>query len=197
MLLTPLFKKIINFFNRFNELGPRQSIRFLFWLLKQNDDVKKTFLNDLINLLETTKFCSSCFFPYPSQLCPICSDKKRLDEIIMVVARETDVLSLETAKVFKGKYFILGGLILPFENNELIKERIKIFEERLKNKKIKEVIIGLPYTKEALPTLKIIESLSKKYPKIKFTKLARGIPTGGEIEFIDPETLKEALEKRD
>lgn len=195
-MLIPLFKKIINFFNSFSEIGPRQAIRLFFWFLKQPEEKKKEFLENLKILIETTKFCKFCFFPTTEEMCSICSNPKRLEEVIMVVARETDVLSLETAKIFKGKYFILGGLILPFKDNRLIKERMKILEERLVKNKIKEVIIALPYIREAEPTLKYLETLAKKYDKIKFTKLAKGLPTGGEIEFSDPETLKEALERR-
>jgi recombination protein RecR len=196
-MLPPLFKKIINFFNKFPEIGPRQAIRFFFWFLKQDQREKEEFLENLKALIENAKFCKFCFFPSLEEVCSICSDPKRLSEVLMIVARETDVLSLETAKVFKGKYFILGGLILPFEEKSFIKERLKYLEERLKEEKnIKEVIIGLPFTREAEPTLRYLENILKKYDKIKVTKLAKGIPAGGEIEFTDPETLKSAIEQR-
>ncbi len=196
-MLIPLFKKIIEFFDSFPEIGPRQSIRLFFWLVKQDKQTKEKFLENLKVLFEKVNFCENCFFPTTEKLCQICSNPKRRDDIIAVVARETDVLSLETAKVFKGKYFILGGLILPFEDKSLIKERLKILEERLTNdKKIKELIIALPYTREAEPTLKHLEIIKRKFPQIKFSYLGKGIPLGGEIEFIDPETLKFALENR-
>jgi recombination protein RecR len=196
-MLPPLFKKIINFFNKFPEIGPRQAIRFFFWFLKQDQREKEEFLENLKALVENAKFCKFCFFPSLEEVCSICSDPKRLSEVLMIVARETDVLSLETAKVFKGKYFVLGGLILPFEEKSFIKERLKYLEERLKEEKnVKEVIIGLPFTREAEPTLRYLENLLKKYDKIKVTKLAKGIPAGGEIEFTDPETLKSAIEQR-
>ncbi|MCS7200911.1 MAG: toprim domain-containing protein [Patescibacteria group bacterium] len=193
-MLIPLFKKVINFFDSFPEIGPRQALRLFFWLIRQKEETKKNFLANLETLLEKTHFCHNCFFPTVEEFCPICSDPKRQDDIIAVVARETDVLSLETAKIFKGKYFILGGLVLPFEDKTLIKERIKVLEERLEqNNRFKEVIIALPYTREAEPTLKYLNILRKKFPDIKFTFLARGIPTGGEVEFADPETLRSAF----
>jgi recombination protein RecR len=195
-MLPPLFKKIINFFNKFPEIGPRQAIRFFFWFLKQDQREKEEFLENLKALVENAKFCKFCFFPSLEEVCSICSDPKRLSEVLMIVARETDVLSLETAKVFKGKYFVLGGLILPFEEKSFIKERLKYLGERLKEENIKEVIIGLPFTREAEPTLRYLENLLKKYDKIEVTKLAKGIPAGGEIEFTDPETLKSAIEQR-
>jgi len=196
-MLIPLFKKIIEFFDSFPEIGPRQAMRFFFWLVKQDEKTKKQFLENLKTLFENVNFCQNCFFPTIEKLCSICANPKRRDDIVALVARETDVLSLETAKIFKGKYFILGGLILPFEDKSLIKERLKILEERLKNNNIKEVIIALPYTRLAESTLKHLEILKRKFPKIKFSYLGRGIPLGGEIEFIDPETLKSALEKRE
>lgn len=195
-MLIPLFKKIIDFLDSFPEIGPRQARRLFFWLIKQNEKTKKEVLEYFKVLFEEVKFCQNCFFPTTENLCSVCSNPKRKDDLVALVVRETDVLTMETAKIFQGKYFILGGLILPFENKSLVRERLKIFEQRLASEKIKEVIIALPYTREAEPTLKHLEIIVKKFPKVKFTKLAKGIPLGGEIEFIDPETLKEALTKR-
>jgi recombinational DNA repair protein RecR len=87
----------------------------------------------------------------------------------------------------------LGGLILPFENKEIIRERLKILNERLKEGNIKEIIVGLPFTKEAAPTKKEIEKILQLYKNIKIKYPQKGIPSGGEIEFIDPETLQEAF----
>lgn len=195
-MLIPLFKKIIDFLDSFPEIGPRQARRLFFWLIKQNEKTKKEVLEYFKVLFEEVKFCQNCFFPTTENLCSVCSNPKRKDDLVALVVRETDVLTMETAKIFQGKYFILGGLILPFENKSLVRERLKIFEQRLASEKIKEVILALPYTREAEPTLKHLEIIVKKFPKVKFTKLAKGIPLGGEIEFIDPETLKEALTKR-
>lgn len=196
-MLIPLFKKIINFFDSFPEIGPRQAMRLFFWLVKQDEKTKRQILENLTVLFEETKLCESCFFPTTENLCSICSNPKRRDDFLMVVARETDVLTMETTKAFQGKYFILGGLILPFEDKSFIKERLKVLEQKLTSGLIKEVILALPFTREAEPTLKHLEILKRKFPKIKFSKLAKGIPLGGEIEFMDPETLKTALTKRE
>lgn len=195
-MLIPLFKKIINFFDSFPEIGPRQALRLFFWLIKQDEEDKKKFLENLEVLFEKTRFCENCFFPTVDKLCSICSNPKRQNNLVALVARETDVLSLETARTFKGKYFILGGLILPFENKSLVRDRLRIFENKLSTGVIEEVIIALPYTREAEPTLKYIQLVKKKFPHIKFSHLAKGIPLGGEVEFADPETLKFALEQR-
>ena len=196
-MLIPLFKKIIDFFDSFPEIGPRQAMRLFFWLIKQDEKTKKRTLEYFKTIFEDVKFCKNCFFPTIEEYCSVCSNSKRKNEILMLVARETDVLTIETTRAFQGKYFILGGLILPFEDKNIVKERLKILEQKLNSGKVKEVILALPYTREAEPTIKHLEILFKKFPQIKFTKLAKGIPLGGEIEFIDPETLKMALIKRE
>ena len=75
-MLPPLFKKIINFFNKFPEIGPRQAIRFFFWFLKQDQREKEEFLENLKALVENAKFCKFCFFPSLEEVCSICSDPK-------------------------------------------------------------------------------------------------------------------------
>lgn len=195
-ILPPLFKRIIEFFDSFPEISSRQALRLFFWLVKQDEKTKKKFLENINITLREIQFCQNCFFPTINKLCNICADSRRRDDVIAIVARETDVLTLESAKVFQGKYFILGGLILPFENKSIIRERLKILESRLSNNQYKEIIVALPYTREALPTIKHLNIIIKKFSKLKFTFLARGIPLGGEIEFIDPETIKLSFVER-
>ncbi|MCS7184211.1 MAG: toprim domain-containing protein [Patescibacteria group bacterium] len=193
-MINPLFKKIIEIFDSFPEIGPRQAWRLFFWFIKQDKKFQNKFLNFFQILISQLNFCEKCFFPtIEDKLCNICSDNKRNFSQLCIVARETDLITIENLKKYKGLYFVLGGLILPFENKEIIKERLKKIEERLANdNKIKEVIISLPFTREAELTKKIVEKIISKF-NLKVRKLKKGIPTGGEIEFIDPETLEEAL----
>lgn len=194
-MLNPLFKKIIEIFDSFPDIGPRQAWRLFFWFTKQDQKFKNKFLNYFQILIEKLNFCEKCFFPtIEEKICEICSDPKRNSSKLCIVAKETDLVTIENLKKYKGFYFVLGGLILPFEDKELIKERFKKLNERLTvDKKIKEVIIALPLTREAEPTLKEVEKIVSKF-NLNIKKPKRGIPTGGEIEFIDPETLQEALD---
>lgn len=196
MILPPLFKKAIQILESLPDIGPRQAIRLFMWLIKTDRKYQKQFLDTLSTLFQEVKFCQECFSPSLQKRCSICSDSKRKDDLLMIVARETDVISIETSKAFPGKYFVLGGLILPFQEKKLLSERLKVLAKRLKEGKFKEIIIGLPYTREAEPTRKKLESILKKFPEIKISYLGKGIPLGGEIEFGDPETLKEALTRR-
>lgn len=194
-MLPPLFKKIIQFFDNFPEIGPRQAWRLFFWFVKQNKKFKETFLESLRTLVENLNFCKFCNFPIVNdEVCEICKDSKRDKNTLCVVARETDLITIENLKKFKGLYYIIGGLILPYEEKDYIKSNLDKLKERLeKDKKIKEVILALPLTKEAEPLKReILRILNKFNLKIKMPK--RGIPSGGEIEFMDPETLKDSLE---
>jgi recombination protein RecR len=195
-MINPLFKKIIEIFDSFPEIGPRQAWRLFFWFLKQDQKFKNKFLDYFKLLIEKLNFCEKCYFPtVDEKLCEICSDTKRDFSKLCLVARETDLITIENLKRYKGVYFVLGGLILPFEDKEILRERMKKLSERLAvDKKIKEVIIALPLTRDAEPTRKEVEKIISKFNHLNIKKPKRGIPTGGEIEFIDPETLREALD---
>lgn len=194
-MLPPLFKKIIQFFDSFPEIGPRQAWRLFFWFIKQDEKFKKTFVEFLKILIENLKFCKYCNLPIiNNEMCEICSDPRRDKTTLCVVARETDLITIENLKRYRGIYYVIGGLLLPFEEKEHIKKNLAKFRERLeKDKKIKEVILALPFTKESEPLRKEVSRIIEKF-NIKIKEPKKGIPTGGEIEFIDPETLKEALE---
>lgn len=194
-MLPPLFKKIIQFFDSFPEIGPRQAWRLFFWFIKQDDKFKNSFIESIKALVDNLNFCKYCNMPIMNnEMCEICKDPKRDKSILCIVARETDLITIENLKKYKGVYYIIGGLLLPFEEKEYIKKNLSKLKERLEtDKKIKEIILALPFTKEAEPLKKEVLKIVEKF-NLKIRGLKKGIPTGGEIEFIDPETLKEALE---
>lgn len=193
-MLPPIFKKIIQILDSFPEIGPRQAWRLFFWFVKQDEKFKKSFLESFDALIKNLSFCKECNFPIVNNdLCEICKDPRRNRNVLCIVARETDLITIENLKKFKGVYYVIGGLILPYEEKEEVKKRLNKLEERLKkDKEIKEIILALPLTKEAEPLKKeVLKILNKFNLIIRMPK--RGIPTGGEIEFIDPETLKDSL----
>lgn len=195
--MTPAeFKKFVQLLDAFPEVGPRQSWRLFFWLIKQDEKFKSELIELMTTLKTKVKFCSDCFFPTLNQdRCDICNDQKRDHTLICLVERETDIITFESIKKFNGVYFILGGLILPFEEKGIVRSRLKKIKERLeKSLDVKEVLIALPLTKEAEPTfVEVIRVLNQFKNRIKITKLRRGLPAGAEVEFLDPETLTEAF----
>ncbi len=187
-------------------LGPRQALRLTFWLVRQPKEKKLEFFKNLKDVFSKIKLCSECFFPFETKnneiLCEICRDKTRDKSIICVVEKETDLLSIENTNKYRGLYHILGGLISDIDEEVNKKLTTKQLLERIKkrakqNQPIKEIILALNPTSEGNLTIYYLEKEIKKLNlQIKITKLARGLPTGGDIEFADSETLISALERR-
>jgi len=202
----PVIQKLINLFSKFPTIGPRTASRFVFYLLKLHSKEFNELLNSITNLKKAIKICSFCFNPFESlensteTLCPICRDKSRDRTLLCVVEKEIDLISIEKTKKYQGLYFILGGTInLKTDDNTL---RVKELKERIENSNFEEIIIALNPTTEgettALYTERILKSLQipkgKRLPKI--TRLGRGLPSGGELEYADEETLESAFEGR-
>jgi len=146
--------------------------------------------------------CNLCFrsISAEKELCSVCENKKRDHSIICVVEKETDLLSIEKTHEYEGIYFILGGSVSPLKEN-FKKIRIEELRERIVNHKkfnlpkIKEVIIATNQNTEGEATAIYLQRILQEL-KIKTTRLGRGLPTGGEVEYTDEETLVFALRGR-
>ena len=198
MLPDPI-KKFIEIFSALPSIGPRQATRLAFKLIaggkNKIEEISKA-VSDLKNL----KICSQCFFIHSNRdnLCGICSAANRQKNIIMIVEKETDLISLEKPRVFKGRYLVLGELSKTGVLDSVQKLRLnnlKSFIQKELGGKAEEIIIAVNPTAhgdlQSMIIAKELEGFSKK-----ISRLGRGIPTGGEIEFADEETLASALERR-
>ncbi len=198
MLPEPI-QNFIDVFSRLPSIGPRQATRLAFKLVSGGKN-KIEQISGAVSNLKQLKICSDCFFIHSNQdnLCDICRDQNRDKKTIMIIEKETDLISLERPKKFKGRYLILGEL----NKSGLLESAQKLRLNNLKNfiKKelaglAEEIIIATNPTAygdlQAMTVAKEIEGFSKK-----ISRLGRGIPTGGEIEFADEETLAHALERR-
>lgn len=195
MLPEPI-KNFIEIFSKLPSIGPRLATRLSFYLANSGKNEIEN-LEKSIGNLKKLRTCERCFFIYTDN-CPICSDKNRIKDIIAVVEKETDLISLEKTGKFHGQYLVLGGLAKNGELNPNQRLRIKSLAERIKkelNGQAKEIIIALSPTTFGDFTGSLIEQKLKPFAQ-KISHLAKGVPTGGEIEFADEETLGSALEKR-
>ncbi len=194
-------QKLIEMFSRFPGVGQRTASRFVFYLLKTPELEINEFIAALQNLRKEIHECSFCLSPFEAQedeqrtgLCAICLDKTRDHSVLCVVEKESDLETLEKTKQYHGRYFILGKL-----NDILKKEGFQTMRtQELKNRivnEIKEIILALNPTTEGEVAVLYLERLLKPYGK-KVTRLARGLPVGGELEYADEETLRSALEGR-
>jgi len=195
---SPIIEQLIKIFSRFPTVGPRTASRFVFYLIQKPKEEVEELIKTIENLKKEIKNCSFCFNPFEGEgdLCQICSDKTRNQTLLCLVEKETDLIALEKTRKYKGRYFILGGAISALKQDELKKLRTKDLEERLKNNlEIKEIIIAVNPTTEGEATALYLERMLKPL-NIKSTRLARGLPLGGELEYADEETLSQALENR-
>jgi len=203
--LPKSIKDFIQVFSKLPGIGPRQTTRLAFWLLHQKKETQHDFYHAFINLFSKTQICPNCFFisekdssKQENQLCKICQDSQRDQSVICVVEKETDLISIENTNKYKGLYHVLGGLISEIDESRKEKLTIKQLLTRIKtNKKVKEIILALnPNSEGNLTTYYIEKAIKTINPNIKITKLGRGLPQGGEVEFADAETLVNALEGR-
>ena len=198
MNYPPSVKKLIDLFSKFPAVGPRTASRFVFYLLRLSKEEIEELINSISNLKKTVKICSFCFNPFEGEeeFCPICSNPSRDRTLLCIVEKETDLLSIEKTKKYRGLYFILGGTVSRLKKADIEKLRTKELEERVKNHpEIKEIIIAINPTVQGEATALYLERLLKPFHK-KITRLGRGLPVGGELEYADEETLSSALEGR-
>jgi recombination protein RecR len=190
-------QKLIELFSKFPTVGQRTATRFVFYLLKKDRNEIEEISKAILDLKEKVKFCKICFKPFEGEgeICEICSDKTRDRSLLCIVEKETDLEAIEKTKKYRGLYFVLGGPISAIKKEELKKLRIKELEERVKDKKLKEIIIATSLTTEGESLALFLERKLKNSGK-KITRLGRGLPTGGELEYADEETLGAAFEGR-
>ncbi len=205
-------QKLINLFVKFPTVGPRTAARFVFYLIKLPQEKIDELTMGIKELKESIKLCSFCFKPFQNdnKLCEICSNPTRDKTMLCLVEKETDLESIEKTQNYKGLYFILGNSLSKFDirNNQELEKKIRIIEliERIKNPQkfnleganFKEIIIATNSTTEGEAIANYLEILLKKnLPVIEqITKLGRGLPMGGELEYADEETLSSALKSR-
>jgi recombination protein RecR len=198
--LPQIIQKLINRFSNLPSIGPRQATRLVFYLINQGKNEILELANQ-IQELQKIKICSFCFFPHQNQenLCNICLNPERNPKIIMVVEKETDLISLEKTKKFNGRYFIIGHIAKTGVLEEWQKLRLQSLKSYIQKNlggKADEIILAFNLDSWGNLSANLIKKELNGFA-LKITRLARGLPTGGEIEFADDETLASALENRE
>lgn len=191
-------QKLIEIFSKFPGVGPRTAARFVFYLVKKDRKEIEEIASSILNLKERIKFCQLCFKPFEGEgeFCEICRDPARNRGLLCLVEKETDLEAIEKTRKYSGLYFILGGPVSVIKKEELKKLRIEELEKRIKkDTELKEIIIATNQTTEGETIALFLERKLKNFEK-KITRLGRGLPKGGELEYADEETLSSALESR-
>ncbi|MBE5820657.1 MAG: recombination protein RecR [Clostridiales bacterium] len=192
---SPSIEKLIENFEKLPSIGHKTAVRLAFHMLDLNEQDTKEFIDSIVNAKTNLKFCSQCYNISDSDPCPICSSPKRDSNVICVVEDVRDILAMERTHEFKGVYHVLHGSISPM--NGIGPEDIKIKEllTRLQENNIKEIIIATNPRVEGEATAIYLSKIIKPLG-IKVTRIAHGIPVGGDLEYTDEVTLTRALEGR-
>ncbi|MEI6040369.1 MAG: recombination mediator RecR [Candidatus Berkelbacteria bacterium] len=197
MHLPRSIENLIEEFGKLPGVGPKTASRLTFYMLNKSEMDIKSLGEAVINLKKNLTYCSECFNIAEQNPCDICADTKRDKTKVMVVEEPLDVVALEKTS-YDGLYFCLGGVISPIDGIGPENLRIaELFAKIEKNPEIKEIILATDPSLEGEATSMYIDSqITKKGFKIKVTRIARGLPVGGDLEYADEITLTRALEGR-
>jgi recombination protein RecR len=178
-------------------IGPKTASRLAFYLLKAPVELSENLAEALRVVKSGTAFCSTCFNITDSnrEKCTICTDEKRDRSILCVVEDSLDVLALEKTAGFTGLYHVLQGALSPIEGIGPDDITLSELEERVKKGEVAEIIVATNPSMEGDATALYIRQRLQKYP-VKLTRLARGLPVGGDLEYADQSTLLRALSGR-
>jgi recombination protein RecR len=196
-------EKLAKRFGEFPGIGPRQARRFVYFLLWNAPEFAKGLAEEILALRKSVRLCPSCFRFFSNgkgAACSTCADPNRDDSSLLVVCRDSDRETVEKSAAYRGHYFVLGGSIPILEQNPEKRIRAKELLENVgKRAELREIIIAVNATPEGEHTAEFIASFLKDIAaerKIRITKLGRGLSTGLELEYSDPETLANALKNR-
>ena len=187
-------QNLIEAFERLPGIGPKTAQRLTYYLLHAPKEETEILARSAIEMKEKTILCSVCLNIGEKDPCQICSDSSRDQTIIAIVEDPLDVLALEKSG-FKGLYHVLHGVIAPMDNIGPDELHIKELLPRLKSGQVKEIILATNPTMEGEATAMYIQRLIGPLG-IKVTRIARGLPVGGDLEYADETTLNRALEGR-
>ncbi len=192
MIIPDTLQKVIDELNKLPSIGRKTAQRLALHLLKSDKDDVEKLAQALIDLKEKTKICKICFNISESEVCDICSSEKRDKSTICVVEEISDVIAIEKTNEFNGTYHVLGGVLSPLSGKDAESLNINELIQRVAKGNIQEVILALNPDTEGETTSLYIAKLLKPY-QIKISRLARGLPIGGDIEFADEATIGRAV----
>ena len=195
MSQSPLLLQLIESLRCLPGVGPKSAQRMAFHLLERDREGALKLAASLQQAVERIGHCKQCRTLSEEDICSLCNDPRRDHSLICIVETPADVLALEQATDFNGSYFVLMGHLSPLDGIGSAELGLDVFEQRLKQGDIQELILATNPTVEGETTAHYISQMAEEYG-IKATRLAHGIPLGGELEYIDSGTLAHAFSGR-
>lgn len=194
--VSPLVDGLINAFQCLPGVGPKSAQRMVLHLLERNKDAGLILAQLLEEALESVDKCNSCRIFTESDSCQICSNEKRNKNQICVVESVSDVFAIEQSNQFNGHYFVLHGYLSPIDDIGPEELALDVLFSRARQIETEELILATNSTLEGETTSHFIYDNLKNETHLKITKLARGVPLGGELEYVDRGTIMHALTGR-
>ena len=189
------FTRLTNALKVLPGVGPKSAQRMAYQLLQNKRQEAAELVEALQHALKQINHCMLCNTFCEGSLCDICADERRDKSRLMIVHMPADVSNMETAHCHDGLYFVLMGYVNPVQDMDISAVDLDKLVERLKAAEIEEIIIATAFTAEGDATAYVLSELFKNLP-YKVSRLARGIPLGGEVEYIDAGTLAQAVYER-
>lgn len=188
--------ELVSFFEKLPGVGKKTATRYAFYVAEKFDDeMIEQAINAIANTHQNVTHCVKCNMLSDAETCNICQDELRDQSKILVVKDTKDVLTLEATHQYNGLYYVLGGLISPLDGVGPDDLNIDKLEELSKNNDVKEVILATSFTPQGETTALYLERILAR-DNLKITRIAYGLPAGGDIEYADERTIQRALESR-
>jgi len=196
-IYPPSLENLIEQFSRLPGIGQRSATRVALHVLRSNQNLAEGLARSLLEVKEKIRFCSVCFNLTDDDPCPICRDENRANGSICVVEGPGDQLALEESGGFKGRYHVLHGALSPLDGIGPEDLKISKLLTRLEQERIEEVILATnPTTAGQATAAFLARILLENYTRIKITRIALGIPMGGDLKYMDRMTLEHSLRSR-
>ena len=194
-MFSPLVDQLISALKILPGVGPKSAQRMALYLLERDRYGADVLSRALAQSVEHVKRCEKCRTLTEQPLCYLCSNERRTSSMLCIVETPADVIAMEQAGIYSGKYFVLLGRLSPIDGIGPKELGMDVLESRMQNDGIEEIIIATNPTVEGEATSHYIAERAKKY-QIKVSRIAHGVPLGGELEYIDGGTLAHALTSR-
>jgi len=187
-------QNLVDQLSRLPGLGPKSAMRVAMTLLKWPETETRRLGKGIFELRDTLHLCSRCGALSDSDPCPVCSDLSRDPTQICLVAEWDSMLTMEEGGFFHGRYLILGGLLAPLDHSPAESLEMQRLYDRLAEGRTQELILALGSTADAEATATFVrDQVNRRFPNVRVTRLAQGIPLGAEVRFMDRETLRQSL----
>lgn len=195
MYAAPAIQKLLDELERLPGVGPKSAQRIAYWMLNADRATALRLAEAIVEVKDTVRFCDRCFNYAQGDYCEICASAKRDASVICVVSEPRDIPPIERTAVFSGVYHVLGGALSPMEGIGPDQLHIAALMKRLAAEEVTEVVLATNPNVEGETTASYLARLIKPLG-IRVTRLASGLPVGGDLEFADEVTLGRAIENR-